>query len=483
MALSLDEQKLVDTLKKSGKTSSEVMRIVATRRTTGAETQQSDPTRPVGYIPQVKDAASAGIDRIKKAQVDTAAASQERLPNVVKAVEAGAEAGAGLAEIASAPLAPLLAPLAPYIAPILTKLKSLTSSVVGERIANDLANLASVAGLAAGAKLPTKLPPAADATATALKNTVDDAASLVDDAITSTKPLIIPTRTPEEAIAQIAQGKADDVKPMQLALETVDTVGVETFDQLQTRITDTIPTLAKQVDDTLSQDPKTYTLGDLSTKQSAKSGTVVTTDYISRALNDLSSLYEVIGDGVKRTDVLDLLNKAKANGLTRKEVNDISRTYGQEFGTKAFSKLGDPLTSTNAQAFENTRRGLKNVARQGLGGDEAKAIDTKLSALYDAQRLIQKNVEAVNKLQQRIQERGLLEKAGHYVSKYADIITGGSIRGFVGGMLPRGAGYKVMNALDIEAALRKNLDIVENALKQKSDDGFINALRQSTSQK
>ena len=173
------------------------------------------------------------------------------------------------------------------------------------------------------------------------------------------------------------------------------------------------------------------------------------------------------------------IQHARTNGLTRKEVNDISRVYGSEFGTKAFGKTGEALTSTNAQAFENTRSGLKDVARQGLGGEEAKALDATLSAMYDTQLLVQKNVEAVTKLEQRIQERGLVEKAGYYVSKYADILTGGSLRGFVGGILPRGAGYKTMNALDIEQSLRKNLDIVEEALKAQTDEQFLAILRKN----
>ena len=122
---------------------------------------------------------------------------------------------------------------------------------------------------------------------------------------------------------------------------------------------------------------------------------------------------------------------------------------------------------------------MKDVARQGLGGEEAKALDATLSAMYDTQLLVQKNVEAVTKLEQRIQERGLVEKAGYYVSKYADILTGGSLRGFVGGILPRGAGYKTMNALDIEQSLRKNLDIVEEALKAQTDEQFLAILRKN----
>ena len=289
------------------------------------------------------------------------------------------------------------------------------------------------------------------------------------------KILITPPRTKEQALGQIAQGKAGDIKPLELALGTIDTSGVKTFKELEDRVNKAIPTLAKQVDDELSKDPTIYNLIQLATKET-KGGTIAITDYVSRALGNLSELYNKIRDNTALGEINEMIARANREGLTRKEVNDISRIYNIEFGSKAFSKIGDPLTSVNAQAYENTRKGLKNVARQGLGGEEAKTIDEKLSALYDSKRLIDKNVEAVNKLQQRINERGLVEKVGHFVAKYLDILTGGSIRGFVGGLLPRGAGYKVMNAIDIESQLRRNLDIIEKALKEKTDEGLIKIL-------
>lgn len=296
-------------------------------------------------------------------------------------------------------------------------------------------------------------------------------------ALAKKMPLTSPKKTVDEAVAQIAQGGTDALKPVKTALANINTQGVNTFKDLQAKLSEAIPTFAKEVDDHLATDTGIYKLADLAVKATTQGGKEVATDYVSRALTDLKSLYKAIGDEVAAGNIDEKLSQAMTNGLTRKEVNDISRTYGQEFGSKAFNKMGDPLTSTNAQAFENTRKGLKNVARQGLGGKEAQATDAKLSALYDTKALIDKNVEAVNKLKQRIQERGLVEKAGYYIAKYADIVTGGSIRGFVGGVLPRGAGYKVMNALDIEEALRKNLSIIEEALSQKTDDALVKVLR------
>ena len=66
---------------------------------------------------------------------------------------------------------------------------------------------------------------------------------------------------------------------------------------------------------------------------------------------------------------------------------------------------------------------------------------------------------------EKIQERGLLERVGYKAAKVADILTGGSLRGIMGGILPRGVGYKVMNALDLEGVLQRNLNIIQNALK------------------
>lgn len=292
---------------------------------------------------------------------------------------------------------------------------------------------------------------------------------------------VITPKSPTTALGQIAQGTTEDVKALAQTLAKVDTSKVKTFQDLLQNVDEAIPAIAKQVDDELLKDAGVYKLDQLALSQTTKAGKEIKTDFVTKALDNLSELYKTTGDNVAKADIDDVISKAKAVGLTRKEVNDISRLYGQEFGSKAFSKLGEPLTSVNAQAYENVRSGLKEVARQGIGGAEAKALDQQLSSIFDAKTLIQKNVEAVNKIKQKIQERGLLEKIGNATAKVIDTLSGGTIRGFVGGLLPRGAGYKVMNALDIEEALRKNLNIIEKALKTQSDEEFVKLLNNSYS--
>lgn len=271
-------------------------------------------------------------------------------------------------------------------------------------------------------------------------------------------------KTLDEAVSQVLQGQTKDMTAGKITLANIDTDGVQTFKELNDRINQAFPKFAGIVDSELAKDTKIYKLPELAVKQTTKGGQEVSTDYVTKALKDLQELYTKTGDDLAKANVDEVIQKATAEGLTRKDVNDISRIYGSEFSDKAFAKNGDALTSVNAQAFENTRIGLKDVARAGLGGDEARAADKVMSSFFNTQRLVQRNIEAVNKLQQKIDERGFLATIGHGIAKYGDLLSGGSIRAFIGGLLPRGAGYKVYNALDLEEVLARNLRTIEKAL-------------------
>jgi len=282
--------------------------------------------------------------------------------------------------------------------------------------------------------------------------------------------------TPTQAVGQVLQGETGDIKSGVRGLSTLDTENVKTYSDLKGKIDTKITELTGKVDTDLGVDTTKIPLKDLTITNKTKSGKPVVTTPVNDALTQLKELYTSTSDKVSAANIDELIQKAETEGLTRLEVNNIARVYGQEFKNKAFSKMGDPLTSVNAQMYENTRTALKTLAREGIKGAEAKTADKLMSSLYDMKTLVEKNVEAVNKLQQKILERGLLEKVGHAVSKYADVLTGGSLRGFVGGLLPRGAGYKVLNALDIENALNKNLKIIQEAIASKSDNEVVKIL-------
>lgn len=299
--------------------------------------------------------------------------------------------------------------------------------------------------------------------------------------IEKTKPIVsqavFPKPTPIKAVGEVLQGLPSDVKKSIKGLSSLDIDGVKTFSDLNKKISNKISELAQQVDADLLLDTSKTKLDDLIVTAKSTGGKVVESNPVKNALNQLDELYEKIGDVVESANIKELIEKATNEGLTKIEINNLARKYGSEFGSKAFGKMGDALTSVNAQMYENTRKALKNIARSGISGDVAKASDDIMTSLYNTQRLVEKNIVAVNKLKQKIAERGLLEKFGNFVAKYSDILTGGTIRGLVGGLLPRGAGYKVMNALDIEKNLERNLKIIKEAIASNSDKEIANILK------
>lgn len=281
---------------------------------------------------------------------------------------------------------------------------------------------------------------------------------------------INPTLSAEKAIGQVAQGKAGTEKVVAKGLGAIDTKGVKTYKDLNVKLEEAIPNLSQQVDQELLKDPVARNIAEYTTKLKTASGDPVEVNYVQNALKDLKELYDSTGDVVKSKEIENLLNYGDDLQLDRKTVNDISRKYGEEFSTKAFSKVtGEPLTSVNAQKFENTRKGLKDVARQGLGGKEAQALDDKLSSIYNTQKLIAKQEEAVNKLKNKIEERGWLSKATYTAIKTLDTLSGGVIRGATDAVLSRGQGLKTLNALDLEKNLEKNLNIIRKASEAQTE--------------
>jgi hypothetical protein len=276
---------------------------------------------------------------------------------------------------------------------------------------------------------------------------------------------IKPKPSPEKALKQVLQGKTKDFMKGKEALSAIHTEGVKTYSDLGQRINSKIKDYAKFVDSELSIDSTRYPLSDLVTKTKISGGKVVTQNHVTDALSNLQEMYVKINDPVKAKQMEQLLTYAENNGLTKKQVNDLARTYGNEFGEKAFSpKSGEPLTSINGRAYENTRKGLKEIVREGMG-PEAKELDSTLSSLINTRRLIEKNIEAVNKLEQRVDPRSLGEKVGRAMGYALDWASGGTIKGLVGKFLPRGVGNKMLNALDLEEKLSRNLEILREAEK------------------
>jgi len=343
-------------------------------------------------------------------------------------------------------------------------------------------NIGMLAADVFGSKTATKLLGRAAETGTKLaQRGVSTAVDVGSQTLRNTEPLLkkaIGTPTALKAAGEILQSTTEKATKQGIrGLAELNTAGIKTFKELGDAIKSKINDLVVVVDEDLGKDTTKRLLDNWILKESSQSGAIIESNPVKTALSQLEELYEKIGDNVQLANVRELVARANSEGLTKLEINDIARVYGTEFGTKAFSKTGEALTSVNARMYENVRRSLKELSREGIVGKIAKQADEAMSNLFETQRLIEKNIKEVTRLRNKISEMGLLQKLGHYLTKATDLATGGFVRGVIGGLLPRGVGYKTMNALDLEKVLKRNLEILQEAINSNSDVEITNILK------
>jgi len=287
---------------------------------------------------------------------------------------------------------------------------------------------------------------------------------------------ILPKKPEIEAIVgKIIQGDKADIEPAKLALQSLDTTGVKTYEDLANLAEDHIGVLASVQDDILGSIKKAVSSPKFDTvvKQGA---TTLKQNFVWKALDHLEELYTKTDAMEDLAKIKELKSKFTAKGLTIQEANNIAREYGSNFGKKAFSvKTGDPLTSVNAVQFENVRSGIKDVVRANIKDEAPKMLDEQMSKLYTVKRLAVQMAEKVNNLENKIIKRGLIEKIGRKIGRSIDIMTGGSLRGFLTSFLPSNIGNKVLNSVDLEKLLSKNLKLFEK-LSNASDDSLVNSI-------
>lgn len=286
---------------------------------------------------------------------------------------------------------------------------------------------------------------------------------------------VVGKNTPEEALGEILQGKTKDVKAGQRALAVLDTKGVKTYDDLAAKLDDSISYLSGKVDEVLGKDTVLTPLSQLVTSTKSKGGKVIETNFVQKALEHLDELYTKTGDNVSAQNIKELFQKASTQGLSKAEVNQIAREYGM--ANKSFTKFGEQMTSVNAKLYENTRSGLKEIARKGLNGEVAKNLDSLISDSIHTRELIEKNMEAVNRLEQRAEKMGLGRTVITKAIRALDVATLGGTRALRESLIQSNVGKKTMNAIDIESKLQGNLKIIEKALKANTPGALEKALQ------
>ena len=299
-------------------------------------------------------------------------------------------------------------------------------------------------------------------------------------ALKAGKGALVGNKTSESVTRRVIQGQTKDIPLAEQAFKNLDTTGVTTRQELSDRLKTAMENQMQKVDTELSKDPRALSLDEYAVRAKNNAGQEVKTDTISQALNHLEDFYKNAGDNLSASNVGLIKEKAIKEGLTHQEVNNNSRMYSEEFGSKAFNKMGDPLTSVNAQMFENTRSSLKKAARGGLGyGDEAAQADRLYSAMSNTKKLIDKGVEGVSKLEGRIQNRNILQKLSYTGAKLINTLTGGALKASVEALGVSNVGNKIDNWIGLEKSLKNDLNFIRKANSIKEDSALIKFIEET----
>jgi len=265
----------------------------------------------------------------------------------------------------------------------------------------------------------------------------------------------------DEASKAFDEGRIADIPQAEQDLARIKKDGIKTYDDLSKVLDHRISKTSEKLSDVLSTDRKVRKLKDL-VMETKVGDQKVRHNYVEDALDHLEELYTKTTAPADALRIKQLKARAKQTGLTIDEVNKLAIEHGTEFKNKAFSKAsGEPLTSVNAQSFENVRTGLKGTARDLFDNPIYKEADSALTNLINARGLARDMAEKVNALQQKIVRKGFGQKLGALVARLSDLVSGGTLKGIVNYFIPRGEGLKVLNALDLEKMLAGNLKKIQ----------------------
>ncbi len=250
----------------------------------------------------------------------------------------------------------------------------------------------------------------------------------------------------DDLAIKIVQGEPKDIDIAKKALSNIDVSNIKTAQDAVFVVNDKIKTIANKLDEALVTDTTVRPLNTLLKNKH---------NYVEDSLKQLDDYYTKTNDIPKKQAIEALTNKAKTEGLTVKEINDIAKVHGQDLN--AYNASGELASGLKKQAAENTRMGLKDTARDLFGNPAFKAADEEMASLIRVRDLFKDQVIAVNDLQKKILPRTLGEKAGRLISQIVNTLGGNAPKGAIEYFLGRGTGQKTINALEWEKNLQKNL--------------------------
>ena len=283
---------------------------------------------------------------------------------------------------------------------------------------------------------------------------VGEAAGKAKELVTG-KPATAP-----ELVGKVTQATGEDIATAANALKSVDTSKVQTFADLSKTLDAKVRENTAKVDAALSKSTEIFKPADLEKRVPVEGGTDIISSPVKEALSQLRDYYEKTNDTEGIAKIQGLQAKEE-NGLTVKEINDIARLHGRDLN--AYNAAGELASGLGRRAAENTRMDVKDIVRKLTPDEETKALDKNTSDLITTRDMTDQMAEKVQKLQNKFEKAGLLQKIGAGVGKIVDVTTGGMVKGILRQITGVGETEgKTLTPIEIEKNLSKNLKLLDN---------------------
>jgi hypothetical protein len=264
------------------------------------------------------------------------------------------------------------------------------------------------------------------------------------------------TETTPSIVGKITQATGSDVETAARALKSVDTTGIETYQDLDKTLDSQIKANTAKVDASLSQNGTPYKPADLETRIPVAGKTDIVTNPVNDALDQLHDYYLKTKDATGQAQIESLQTKFESQGLTTKELNDLARLHGKDLN--AYNANGELASGLTKQAAENTRMGVKDLVRKLTPDDATQALDKNTSDLIATRQMASDMSAKVQALQNRLEKAGFWRKAASAAATGTDIVTGGFFKNLLG--LAK-TGDQSLSVVQVENNLRKNLALLD----------------------
>jgi hypothetical protein len=265
----------------------------------------------------------------------------------------------------------------------------------------------------------------------------------------------IKPETLESVTGKIAQAEPGEIPTAQRGLAAVDTTGAETYGDLKQILDQKVRKNTAAVDATLETSPVKLTVGDTETTTPVQGRPALVSNHVADALDQLADFYHKTNNQPDLARILNAQAKFEKGGLSLREINDIAREHGTELNS--FNASGELASGLSKQAAENTRVGVKEIVRRAMPDDQTRQLDSETSDVIKTRDMIDDMATKVQKVQNKLESAGLLDKVGTWTGKAIDIVTGGLLKHVLHQVIGLGGDPQSLNAADIEKNLSDNL--------------------------